>query len=78
MRHVVRAVQREFQKTGTLVEPEAFGDYRELLGGGGGDDPGDGSTGRTDGGSTHRTDGGSSDRTDGGSSRGTGGDAGRR
>jgi hypothetical protein len=78
MRHVVRAVQREFQKTGTLVEPEAFGDYRELLGGGADDGPTDGSTGRTNGGSTHRTDGGSSDRTNGGSSRGTGGDAGRR
>ena len=74
MRHVVRAVQREFQKTGTLVEPEAFGDYRELLGGGAGDDPDGGATGRTDGGSTGRTDGGSSDRTH----RGTGGGAGRR
>lgn len=31
MRHVVCAVRREFQKTGTLVERDAFGDYRELL-----------------------------------------------
>ena len=31
MCHVVRAVQREFQKAGTLVEPEAFGDYQDLL-----------------------------------------------
>ena len=31
MRHVVRAVRRELQKTGRLVDPEAFGEYQELL-----------------------------------------------
>jgi AAA+ superfamily predicted ATPase len=31
MRHVVRALRRELQKTGRLVNPEAFGEYRELL-----------------------------------------------
>jgi len=31
MVHVVTALRRELQKTGRLVNPEAFGDYRELL-----------------------------------------------
>jgi hypothetical protein len=31
MKHVVRALRREFQKTSRLIDPEAFGEYRELL-----------------------------------------------
>lgn len=31
MRHVVRAVRGELQKTGRLVNPGAFGAYRELF-----------------------------------------------
>jgi SpoVK/Ycf46/Vps4 family AAA+-type ATPase len=31
MRHVVRALRRELQKTGRLVNPEAFGEYREVI-----------------------------------------------
>lgn len=31
MRDVVRATKREFQKTGTLVDPNEFGEYRDLL-----------------------------------------------
>ena len=31
MEHVVRAMRREFQKTGKLVRPELFGEYRGLL-----------------------------------------------
>jgi len=32
MRHVVRALRRELQKTGRLVNPEEFGEYRDLVG----------------------------------------------
>ncbi|MEF8851054.1 MAG: ATP-binding protein [Haloarculaceae archaeon] len=32
MEHVVRALRRELQKTGRLVNPEEFGEYRELVG----------------------------------------------
>ena len=32
MEHVVRALRRELQKTGRLVNPEAFGEYREFVG----------------------------------------------
>jgi len=31
MRHVVRALRRELQKTGRLVNPEEFGEYRDLV-----------------------------------------------
>ena len=31
MEHVVRAVRREFQKTGKLIRPEEFGRYRTML-----------------------------------------------
>jgi AAA+ superfamily predicted ATPase len=31
MEHVVRAARREFQKTGRLIDPEEFGEYRTLL-----------------------------------------------
>ncbi len=31
MSHVVRAMRRELQKTGRLVNPDAFGEYREVL-----------------------------------------------
>jgi len=31
MRHVVRALRRELQKTGRLVNPEEFGEYREFV-----------------------------------------------
>jgi AAA+ superfamily predicted ATPase len=31
MGHVVRALRRELQKTGRLVNPEAFGEYRDVL-----------------------------------------------
>ena len=31
MEHVVRAARREFQKTGRLIDPEEFGEYRELV-----------------------------------------------
>jgi hypothetical protein len=30
MSHLVRALRREFQKTGTLVDPDEFGTYYEL------------------------------------------------
>jgi len=32
MAHVVRALRRELQKTGRLVNPEEFGEYRDLVG----------------------------------------------
>ena len=32
MTHVVEALKREFQKTGRLITPEEFGDYREHIG----------------------------------------------
>ena len=32
MEHVVRALRRELQKTGRLVNPEEFGEYRDLVG----------------------------------------------
>jgi ATP-dependent 26S proteasome regulatory subunit len=32
MRHVVRALRRELQKTGRLVDPESFGEYSTMLG----------------------------------------------
>jgi len=32
MDHVVRALRRELQKTGRLVDPGEFGEYRDLVG----------------------------------------------
>jgi len=32
MEHVVRALRRELQKTGRLVDPGEFGEYRDLVG----------------------------------------------
>jgi len=32
MRHVVRALRRELQNRGRLVNPEEFGEYRDLVG----------------------------------------------
>ena len=32
MEHVVRALRRELQKTGRLVDPGEFGEYREFVG----------------------------------------------
>jgi hypothetical protein len=31
MRHAVRALRRELQKPGRLVNPEEFGEYRDLV-----------------------------------------------
>jgi hypothetical protein len=31
MSHIVRAMRREFQKTGRLVSPDAFGEYASIL-----------------------------------------------